>query len=73
MDKKVQEIIADINSLSNEERKEIFKILFHKPLSDKDLSLIKWTIDGIQEVRSASIKLDKVNEILDNAKRRTQE
>ena len=70
MNKKVSEIIEDINSLSTEEKKEIFKILFLKPLSDNDLSLTRWIIDGIQEVRSADAKLDKIAEILSNAKRR---
>lgn len=72
MNKKVSEIVEDVNSLCEEDKKEIFKILFHKPLSDKDLQLIKWTVDGIQEVREAGRKLDKINEILDNAKKRTE-
>ena len=72
MNKKVEEIIEDINSLSKEDKEEIFKIVFHKPLSSKDLELIKWTVDGIQEVRESGKKLDKINEILDNAKRRSE-
>lgn len=73
MNKKVLEIIANINSLHQDEKKEVFKVLFQEPMSDKDLKLIRWAIDGIEETKGTSTKLDKVAEILDNAKRGTKE
>ena len=71
MNKKVSEIIAEIKHLPQDEKREIFKILFEDPISERDLELIKWTIDGIQEAKSVNLKLDQVIQILDNAKTRT--
>lgn len=72
MNKKLSEIIEDVNSLPDEDKNEVFKILFLGPLSDKDLQLMKWTLEGIQGAREAGKKLDKAIEILDNAKKRTK-
>ena len=71
MNQDITKIIADIQSLPQEGKAEIFKILFQGPMSDKDLQLLKWTIDGLQEARDVGTQLDKVIDILDNAKKKS--
>lgn len=68
--KEVSEIIEGIRSLPGNGKAEVFKLLFLETINNKDLGLIKWSVDGLCELKEASKKIDKVIDILNNAKRR---
>ena len=72
MNSEVSEIIDNIKLLPEEGKIEVIKILFEETLSDLDLEMINWAVDGIKEAKNVSTKLDTVISILDNAKERTQ-